>query len=100
STKDLGSAFHQALHELGWETYIHVMEDRNKSGEEPDAHIAKEMLNHGIVFCLTKHSLTHTVDRRHASEQGTSVLTMTVIKEQNIAHEHESEQGISIITMS
>lgn len=86
STKDLGSAFHQALHELGWETYIHVMEDRNKSGEEPDAHIAKEMLNHGIVFCLTKHSLTHTVARRHASEQGISVITMPGINEDIFLH--------------
>lgn len=81
STRQLGSDFHQALHELGWDAYINVMEDRTKSGEEPDALIAAEMLKYGIVFCLTKHSLTHTVARRQASEQGISVITMPGINE-------------------
>lgn len=81
TTKKLGSEFHQALHELGWDAYIHIMEDRLKSGEEPDEFIATEMLKYGIVFCLTKHSLTHTVARRQASEKGISVITMPGITE-------------------
>src|SRR5699024_4641027 len=39
------------------------------------------MLHYSIVFCLTKHSLTHTVARRKANEQGISVITMPGINE-------------------
>lgn len=81
STQQLGTAFYEALQELSWDATIQIMEDRTKSGEEPDALIAAEMLKYGIVFCLTKHSLTHTVARREASEQGISVITMPGITE-------------------
>src|SRR5699024_7617589 len=81
STKHLGNAFHQALHELGWKSSIAVMKDRNKSGEEPDDIILEEMKENEIVFCITKHSLTHTKARKEANAKGISVITMPGITE-------------------
>lgn len=76
STSELASDFHQALQMLGWESTYIQMTDRMKSGEEPDEKIAKAMTQYPLVFCLTKHSLTHTVARREANKKGVSVITM------------------------
>src|SRR5699024_11437442 len=81
STKHLGNAFHQALHELGWKSSIAVMKDRNKSGEEPDDVILEKMKQNEIVFCITKHSLTHTKARKEVNKKGISVITMPGITE-------------------
>jgi|SRR5699024_6211059 len=76
STKSLAVCFYEALEEEGWNTAIVVMSDRTKSGEEPPTNVAEQMLEYDLVFCLTKHSLTHTIARRKASEKGISVITM------------------------
>jgi len=81
SSEKLGDDFHQTLHELGWESSIAVMKDRNKSGEEPDDIILEEMKQNEIVFCITKYSLTHTKARKEANKKGTSVITMPGITE-------------------
>lgn len=76
STSELAGDFNQALQTLGWESTYVQMTDRVKSGEEPDEKIAKAMAQYPLVFCLTKHSLTHTVARREANKKGVSVITM------------------------
>ncbi|AMQ08643.1 aminopeptidase [Sporosarcina psychrophila] len=81
STEKLGRKFGDALEKDGWQVSSHVMEDRTKSGEEPPEATAQEMLNYDLVFCLTKHSLTHTVARKSANSQGISVITMPGITE-------------------
>ncbi|MER2090837.1 MAG: aminopeptidase [Sporosarcina sp.] len=81
STEKLGKKFGNALEKDGWQVSTHVMEDRTKSGEEPPAKTAEEMLNYELVFCLTKHSLTHTVARKSANAKGISVITMPGITE-------------------
>ncbi|WP_404455357.1 aminopeptidase [Virgibacillus necropolis] len=81
STEKLGRKFRSALEKEGWNTDIYLMEDRTKSGEEPPAESAEEMLNYNLVFCLTKHSLTHTVARKKANANGVSVITMPGITE-------------------
>lgn len=81
STEKVGRKFAEALKEDGWQVYTHCMENRKKSGEEPPEETANEMLNYELVFCLTKHSLTHTVARKNANEKGISVITMPGITE-------------------
>jgi len=81
STESLGRKFEKALKNDGWKTKIHVMEDRSKSGEEPPQETAEKMLEFDLVFCLTKHSLTHTAARKTANQYGVSVITMPGITE-------------------
>lgn len=81
STEKLGGKFSDALENDGWQVSTYVMSDRAKSGEEPPEAAAVEMLNYELVFCLTKHSLTHTVARKNANEKGISVITMPGITE-------------------
>lgn len=81
STQDLGRKFGDALEKDGWQVSMHVMADRAKSGEEPPEATAAEMLKYELVFCLTKHSLTHTVARKSANAKGISVITMPAITE-------------------
>lgn len=81
STKHIGLRFHEALVREGWDAEIVIMPDRTKSGEEPPNPISKQMLMYELVFCLTKHSLTHTVARREANKKGISVITMPGINE-------------------
>lgn len=76
STSELADHFYQGLQGLGFEADYVQMADRKKSGEEPDTMVAKAMTKFPLVFCLTKHSLTHTVARREANEHGVSVITM------------------------
>lgn len=86
STETLGRRFAEALEKDNWKATVHVMKDRNKSGEEPTEEAAQAMLEHDLVFCLTKHSLTHTVARRKANEHGVSVITMPGITEDMFLH--------------
>ncbi|MCJ1908306.1 aminopeptidase [Planococcus ruber] len=81
STMSLGIKFAEALKKDEWKIEIHIMEDRMKSGEEPPEETANLMLNFDAVFCLTKHSLTHTVARKTANAKGISVITMPGITE-------------------
>lgn len=81
STEQLGRQFEQALKVDDWKTDLYIMKDRTKSGEEPPGEAAEYMLNFDMVFCLTKHSLTHTVARKRANAKGISVITMPGITE-------------------
>ncbi|WP_188455835.1 aminopeptidase [Virgibacillus oceani] len=81
STVKLGQKFRAALVKEEYLADIVIMEDRTKSGEEPPKEAAEKMLNYGLVFCLTKHSLTHTVARKNANSNGIGVITMPGITE-------------------
>ncbi|MCK1993560.1 aminopeptidase [Peribacillus muralis] len=86
STSLLAKKFRDALITNEWSVSFYEMEDRMKSGEEPPKEASDEMLNHDIVFCLTKHSLTHTVARKNANLHGISVITMPGITEEMFLH--------------
>nr|WP_228548387.1 aminopeptidase [Sporosarcina obsidiansis] len=81
STEEVGRKFAEALKADEWKSELYIMEDRSKSGEEPPEEAADHMLNYDMVFCLTKHSLTHTVARKRANAKGISVITMPGITE-------------------
>jgi len=81
TTEKLAKKFNEALKKDGWTSTFYMMEDRSKSGEEPPKEAAELMLRYRLVFCLTKHSLTHTVARKEANANGVSVITMPGITE-------------------
>ncbi|GAF65641.1 puatative aminopeptidase [Bacillus sp. TS-2] len=81
SKAELSKKFLEALKEDGWNAQMSEMADRKKSGEEPPKSIAQKMLDFELVFCLTKHSLTHTNARKEANHHGISVITMPGITE-------------------
>ncbi|KKI91499.1 aminopeptidase [Bacillus sp. SA1-12] len=86
STSSLAEKFRDALIANGWRVSFFEMEDRMKSGEEPPNEASEEMLKHDVVFCLTKHSLTHTAARKNANLHGVSVITMPGITEDMFLH--------------
>ncbi|MCK1984653.1 MULTISPECIES: aminopeptidase [Peribacillus] len=86
STSLLAKKFRNALSANGWRASYYEMEDRTKSGEEPPEEASAEMLKHDIVFCLTKHSLTHTAARKNANLHGIGVITMPGITEDMFVH--------------
>ena len=94
STRSLGEKFAGALQGDGWMLALHIMEDRNKSGEEPPSDAANAMLQYDLVFCLTKHSLTDTEARKNANAKGISVITMPGITEDMFLH---GSDGVQII---
>ena len=52
------------------------MATRSKPGEEPPQIVSEAMKVADIVFCITRHSLTHTNARKEASANGARVATM------------------------
>lgn len=81
STSELARKFVDALHKDAWQADYLEMLDRSRSGEEPPKEISEKWLDYDVVFCLTKHSLTHTVARKNANTNGVGVITMPGITE-------------------
>jgi leucyl aminopeptidase (aminopeptidase T) len=81
SKQKLGEALHQAGKLLGAEALIMVMQDREKSGQEPPKAVAEAMKQADVAVCITEHSLTHTKARKNAAANGTRVATMPSITE-------------------
>lgn len=81
STSKLAQEFAEALQNDAWNAEYVEMLDRSRSGEEPPKEISEKWLDYDVVFCLTKHSLTHTLARRNANTQGVSIITMPGITE-------------------
>ncbi|MEH7381223.1 aminopeptidase [Bacillus sp. JJ1533] len=74
--KEVATIFYQAGIALGNETVIMEMITRSKSGEEPPKLVSEAMKAADVVFCITKHSLTHTMARKDASASGARIATM------------------------
>lgn len=79
--KYLGEHLYEAGKQLGAESMLMVMKERNKSGEEPPNAVATAMAQADVVVCITEHSLTHTQARKNAAASGTRLATMPGITE-------------------
>lgn len=79
--RDLAEALYQAGKLLGAETMVMVMQEREKSGQEPPKAIAEAMKLADVAVCITEYSLTHTKARKAAADNGTRVATMPSITE-------------------
>lgn len=79
--KELAESLYEAGKALGAETILMVMQDRDKSGQEPPASIANAMVKADVAVCITKHSLTHTQARKNAAAAGARLATMPGITE-------------------
>ncbi|MBY0084917.1 aminopeptidase [Brevibacillus sp. M2.1A] len=79
--RDIGEAIWEAGKQLGAEAMLMVMQEREKSGQEPPAAVAAAMKSADVVVCVTQHSLTHTKARKEAAANGTRLATMPAITE-------------------
>lgn len=79
--RELGEALWEAGRQLGAESVFLVMQEREKSGQEPPALVADAMKRADVVVCVTEHSLTHTKARKEAAANGTRLATMPGITE-------------------
>ncbi|WP_077306830.1 aminopeptidase [Terribacillus halophilus] len=76
SKKELAEALYAAGRLIGAETLMLVMQDREKSGEEPPSGVAEAMKHCDVAVCITEHSLTHTMAKKDAAAAGVRVATM------------------------
>jgi leucyl aminopeptidase (aminopeptidase T) len=82
----LAQQLYQAGRRIGAESMLLLMEEREKSGQEPPAPVAEAMKRADAVVCITEHSLTHTAARKEAVATGTRVATMPGITEDMFYH--------------
>lgn len=76
SKVELARALYQAGQQLGAESILTVMKERQKSGQEPPEAIGEAMKRANVVICVTEHSLTHTRARKEAAAADARVATM------------------------
>lgn len=81
SRLNIGTALYEGGKELGCESMLLVMTERELSGQEPPRVVAEAMKAADIVVCPTAKSLTHTNARIEAAKAGTRVATMPGITE-------------------
>ncbi|WP_070041019.1 aminopeptidase [Robinsoniella peoriensis] len=77
----IGQAIYEAANELGCESLLLRMKERNVSGEEPPKAVSEAMKWADIVICPTAKSLTHTNARIGAVKNNARVATMPGITE-------------------
>lgn len=77
----IGLAFWEKALELGFESILVLMKEREINGEEPPEYISELMKLFDIVLAPTTKSLTHTNARRNASSLGVRVATFPGITE-------------------
>lgn len=82
STCELATRFATAMRAVHGHAEIHTFADRSRSGEEPPETAVHTLLQFDAVFCLTRHSLTHTAARRRAIDAGKLFITMPGITAQ------------------
>lgn len=79
---NIGQAIYEGAKELGCESMLLVMKERELSGQEPPKTVAEAMKAADIVIVPTAKSLTHTNARIQAAAAGARVATMPGITEQ------------------
>ncbi|VVM33118.1 aminopeptidase [Terribacillus sp. AE2B 122] len=76
SKKELAEALYAAGRSIGSETLLLVMQDREKSGQEPPSGVTEAMKHCDVAVCITEHSITHTQAKKDAVAAGVRVATM------------------------
>ncbi|MGG2056136.1 aminopeptidase [Lysinibacillus pakistanensis] len=74
--QEIAEIFHQAGLSITENTMLVVMPLLKKSGHEPVNAISSLMSQVDVTLCITSHSLTHTMARKKACENGGRVATM------------------------
>ncbi|WP_347722814.1 aminopeptidase [Lysinibacillus capsici] len=74
--QDIAKIFYEAGLSITANTMFMVMPLLEKSGQEPIHAVSELMANADVTLCITSHSLTHTLARKHACEKGGRVATM------------------------
>ncbi|MFY0519719.1 aminopeptidase [Lysinibacillus sp. UGB7] len=74
--QDIAQIFYEAGLKITENTMLVVMPLLQKSGQEPISTITSLIANVDVTLCITSHSLTHTMARKKACENGGRVATM------------------------
>ncbi|MBB6283614.1 leucyl aminopeptidase (aminopeptidase T) [Geobacillus subterraneus] len=77
--KEIAEALYEAGKQLGAESMLFIMKERERSGEEPPAPVSAAMKEAYVAVCVTKHSPTYTKAGKYAVANGTRVATMPEI---------------------
>ncbi|MCI5569161.1 MAG: aminopeptidase [Candidatus Alectryocaccobium sp.] len=73
---DIAKVLAYAVKSVGAEYSICIMEPRSTHGEDPTEAISKAMLGADVIFAPTKFSLSHSMARIHANENGARFISM------------------------
>jgi leucyl aminopeptidase (aminopeptidase T) len=85
ATYDIGRALTRKARDLGAETVLAEMSERESHGNEPAAPIAAAMLAADVVIGPTSKSFSHTDARNKATERGVRIATMPQVTEDMLA---------------
>ena len=77
----IGRALVDTARDLGSETALIEMSERDSNGSEPPNHVAAAMLAADVVVAPTTKSLSHSEARRRASAAGARIATMPGVTE-------------------
>ncbi len=85
TTQDLGERLRAEASGAGAEAVLALMDPREMDGHEPPAPIAAAMAGADVVIGATHKSISHTVARRTASDNGARTATLPGIEEEVLA---------------
>ena len=77
----IGRAIFEAASAISANTAMLMMKPTKRHADEPQDIIAKKMLDTDVIIAPTTYSLTHTMARKKATEQGARIATMPGITE-------------------
>src|ERR1700684_2835422 len=80
-----GEALRDAAAAAGADAVLALMDERATDGTEPPRTLAAAMANCDVFIAPTSRSLSHTMARKHASEQGVRGATMPGVTEDMLA---------------
>ncbi len=76
STYRIGRLVEEISTDIAAEVTHKVLSPQRNHGEEPKKEVASLMKDADVIFCLTLHSLAHTIARKQASENGARFLSL------------------------
>jgi leucyl aminopeptidase (aminopeptidase T) len=84
-SRAIGEALRDAAAAAGADAVLALMDERATDGTEPPRTLAAAMANCDVFIAPTSRSLSHTMARKHASEQGVRGATMPGVTEDMLA---------------
>jgi leucyl aminopeptidase (aminopeptidase T) len=84
-TQPLGERLREEAVEAGAEASLALISERAQNGAEPPESVAAAMAAAQVVMAPTAKSLSHTVARKRASEEGARIATLPGVNEEMLA---------------
>src|ERR1700722_9422513 len=75
-TEDVAHYLHEAILQVSPHCQIDIIPPASMHGTDAPNHVAKNMLNADVIFCLTSMSMAHTEARQAATKKGGRFLSL------------------------